>query len=65
MDIKLNSPASPVLVTGGASGIGEATAEALAAVKRPVALWDLQADKASYIHAAEIVVDGGNISSQR
>lgn len=51
MDIKLNSPASPVLVTGGASGIGEATAEALAAVKRPVAIWDLQADKAQAVAA--------------
>ncbi len=51
MDSKLNSPASPVLVTGGASGIGEATAEALAAVKRPVAIWDLQADKARAVAA--------------
>lgn len=33
---------SGVIVTGGASGIGLASAEALAAVGRPVALWDLQ-----------------------
>lgn len=32
---------SGVIVTGGASGIGLACAEALAAVGRPVALWDL------------------------
>lgn len=51
MDIQLNVPASPVLVTGGASGIGEATAEALAAVKRRVAIWDLQADKAQAVAA--------------
>ncbi len=37
----LSSPSSPVIVTGGASGIGLAAAEALAAVGRPVALWDI------------------------
>lgn len=36
-----HSPVSGVIVTGGASGIGLACAEALAAVGRPVALWDL------------------------
>jgi NAD(P)-dependent dehydrogenase (short-subunit alcohol dehydrogenase family) len=40
----LGSPASPVVVTGGASGIGLATAQALAAVGRPVALWDIDAE---------------------
>lgn len=35
-----------VIITGGASGIGLASAEALAAAGRPVALWDLQAAKA-------------------
>jgi NAD(P)-dependent dehydrogenase (short-subunit alcohol dehydrogenase family) len=40
----LSSPLSPVIVTGGASGIGLATAEALAAVGRPVALWDINGD---------------------
>ncbi|QOV94474.1 SDR family oxidoreductase [Novosphingobium sp. ES2-1] len=42
---------TPVIVTGGASGIGLATAEALAAVGRPVALWDINGDAA--IRAAE------------
>ncbi|NWK96118.1 3-oxoacyl-ACP reductase [Sphingobium lactosutens] len=43
----LASPASPVIITGGASGIGLASAEALAAVGRPVALWDIDGAKAS------------------
>lgn len=34
-------PATAVVITGGASGIGLASAEALAAVGRPVAIWDL------------------------
>ncbi|MFZ5957865.1 SDR family NAD(P)-dependent oxidoreductase [Pseudomonas knackmussii] len=51
MNIQLNSPASPVVVTGGASGIGLACAEALAAVGRPVAIWDLQAGKAEEVAA--------------
>lgn len=41
------SPATGVVVTGGASGLGFASAEALAAVGRPVALWDLSEDKAA------------------
>lgn len=43
---RLASPASGVIVTGGASGIGLASARALAAVGRPVALWDINAAKA-------------------
>jgi NAD(P)-dependent dehydrogenase (short-subunit alcohol dehydrogenase family) len=39
-------PTSGVVVTGGASGIGLATANAVAEVGRPVAIWDLQADRA-------------------
>ncbi|MFZ5704014.1 MAG: SDR family NAD(P)-dependent oxidoreductase [Pseudomonadota bacterium] len=39
----LGAPATPVIITGGASGIGLASAEALAAVGRPVALWDINA----------------------
>jgi NAD(P)-dependent dehydrogenase (short-subunit alcohol dehydrogenase family) len=41
-----SSPTTGVVVTGGASGIGLASAWALAEVGRPVALWDLQADAA-------------------
>lgn len=47
----LNTPASPVLVTGGASGIGAACAEALAAVGRPVVIWDLLEEKAQAVAA--------------
>ena len=42
-----------VIVTGGASGIGRASAHALAASGRPVALWDLDGAKAEY-EATEI-----------
>ena len=45
----LNSPATAVVITGGASGIGRASAETLAAVGRPVAIWDLNADKAQAV----------------
>ncbi|WP_321795769.1 SDR family NAD(P)-dependent oxidoreductase [Burkholderia sp. BCC1988] len=44
--IAFDAPSTGVIVTGGASGIGHACAEALAAVGRPVAIWDIQADKA-------------------
>src|SRR4051794_9843234 len=40
------TPTTPVIVTGGASGIGLGCARALAAVGRPVAVWDLQASAA-------------------
>jgi NAD(P)-dependent dehydrogenase (short-subunit alcohol dehydrogenase family) len=39
----LGEPCTGVIVTGAASGIGRATALALAAVGRPVALWDVDA----------------------
>lgn len=42
----LGAPSTPVIVTGGASGIGLACAEALAAVGRGVALWDINGDAA-------------------
>ncbi len=38
---RLAAPATGVVITGGASGLGYASARALAAVGRPVALWDL------------------------
>ncbi len=43
----LGSPATGVVVTGGASGIGRACARALAAVGRPVAIWDVAGDAAA------------------
>ncbi len=49
---QLGSPATGVVVTGGASGIGRACCLALAAVGRPVAAWDLDADGASATAAA-------------
>jgi NAD(P)-dependent dehydrogenase (short-subunit alcohol dehydrogenase family) len=41
----LGKPGTAVVITGAASGIGLASAEALAAVGRPVALWDINATK--------------------
>jgi NAD(P)-dependent dehydrogenase (short-subunit alcohol dehydrogenase family) len=43
----LGRPATGVLVTGGASGIGRQTALALAEVGRPVMVWDVNADGAA------------------
>ena len=42
---RLGHPSTGVIVTGGASGLGRASAEALAAVGRPIAIWDLDADR--------------------
>ncbi|HQV56510.1 MAG TPA: SDR family NAD(P)-dependent oxidoreductase [Ilumatobacteraceae bacterium] len=47
----LGNPSTGVVVTGGASGIGRATCLALAAVGRPVAVWDLNGDGASAVAA--------------
>ncbi|MBV8462605.1 MAG: SDR family oxidoreductase [Acidimicrobiales bacterium] len=44
--MSLGQPATGVLVTGGASGIGRATALALAEVGRPVMVWDVDGDGA-------------------
>lgn len=49
----LASPSTGVVITGGASGIGAASALALAEVGRPVALWDVQVAKAETL-AAEL-----------
>jgi NAD(P)-dependent dehydrogenase (short-subunit alcohol dehydrogenase family) len=45
-------PTSGVVITGGASGIGLATAHAVAQVGRPVAIWDLHADRSAEAAAA-------------
>lgn len=45
--VALTSPATAVLVTGAASGIGAACAEALAQVGRPVVLWDVDEEAVS------------------
>lgn len=52
---RLGSPGTGVVITGGASGIGLATAHALAAVGRPVALWDINATGA--VAAARGIAD--------
>jgi NAD(P)-dependent dehydrogenase (short-subunit alcohol dehydrogenase family) len=49
----LGSPFTGVVVTGGASGIGRACATALAEAGRPVAIWDIDADRAAKV-AAEL-----------
>lgn len=48
---KLGAPGTGVVVTGGASGIGRATALALAEVGRPVSLWDVAGDAAAEVAA--------------
>lgn len=48
-----HTPSTAAVITGGASGIGLASAIALAEVGRPVALWDINAAKAQQA-AAEI-----------
>ena len=45
----LGRPATGVIVTGGASGLGRASGEALAAVGRPVSLWDLNEGRVSAV----------------
>src|SRR5690242_2323618 len=57
---QLASPQTGVVVTGGASGIGLASASALAAVGRPVALWDLSESKA--IAEAEALEASGAVA---
>ncbi|MBW2267288.1 MAG: SDR family oxidoreductase [Deltaproteobacteria bacterium] len=50
--------ATPVIVTGGASGIGKACARALAQAGRPVAVWDLDAGAANSV-AKDIATEFG------
>ena len=58
---RLDSPSTGVIITGGASGLGRATAEALATVGRPVSLWDLDAEKSASV-AKEIAERYGVVS---
>ena len=62
LEPRLGSPNTGVIVTGGASGIGRACAEALAAVGRPVSLWDLDAGRATA--AAQEISDRYAIPAQ-
>ena len=61
---RLATPSTGVVITGGASGLGFASARAVAAVGRPVALWDLDparaADSAARISAEFGVVASGH-----
>lgn len=52
----LGQPGTGVILTGGASGIALASARALAAVGRPVALWD--------IHGAKAVAEAAAIADE-
>lgn len=61
MQADLGKPGTGVIITGGASGIGRACAEALAAVGRPVALWDIQAEAVESV-AAKLSADYGIVA---
>lgn len=54
-------PATPVIITGAASGIGKACAESLAQVGRPVAVWDLDEGKARAV--AEVIAAEHGVKS--
>jgi NAD(P)-dependent dehydrogenase (short-subunit alcohol dehydrogenase family) len=56
-----STPDSGVVITGGASGIGKASAIALAEAGRPVALWDLDG-AAAVTTAAEIAATHGVVA---
>jgi len=55
------APTSAVIVTGGASGIGRACAEAIAAQGRAVAVWDLNTDGA--LAAAQEIANNHNVAT--
>lgn len=55
---QLHLPAAAVVITGGASGIGLSAARALAAVGRPVALWDIN-EEGAIEEAAKLAADYG------
>jgi NAD(P)-dependent dehydrogenase (short-subunit alcohol dehydrogenase family) len=54
-------PTSGVVITGGASGIGLATAHAVAEVGRPVAIWDLHPERAA--EAADAVAAAHGVAT--
>jgi NAD(P)-dependent dehydrogenase (short-subunit alcohol dehydrogenase family) len=54
-------PTSGVVITGGASGIGLATANAVAEVGRPVAIWDLHPERSA--EAAEAVTTAHGVAA--
>jgi NAD(P)-dependent dehydrogenase (short-subunit alcohol dehydrogenase family) len=54
-------PTSGVVITGGASGIGLATAHAVAEVGRPVAIWDLHPERAA--EAADAVASEHGVTA--
>jgi NAD(P)-dependent dehydrogenase (short-subunit alcohol dehydrogenase family) len=56
------SPDTGVIVTGGASGIGWATAAALVEVGRPVAIWDIGADRVRDA-GAKLAASGGSVAA--
>ena len=58
LSVVLNLPNTGVIITGGASGIGLASAQALAAIGRPVAIWDINLEKAE-VAAKTIKADYG------
>ncbi|SFR88736.1 SDR family NAD(P)-dependent oxidoreductase [Sphingomonas jatrophae] len=58
---RLASPSTGVVITGGASGLGFASARALAAVGRAVALWDLDAGRAEA--AAKRIADEHGVAA--
>lgn len=58
---RLGQPGTPVIVTGGASGIGLATARALASVGRPVALLDINGERAAEL-AHDIAQETGTLA---
>ena len=55
------APTSAVIVTGGASGIGRACAEAVAAQGRAVAVWDLKSDGA--LGVAQEIANKHNVAT--
>jgi NAD(P)-dependent dehydrogenase (short-subunit alcohol dehydrogenase family) len=54
-------PTSGVVITGGASGIGLATAHAVAEAGRPVAIWDLHPERSA--EAAEAVAGAHGVQT--